>query len=112
MARDDYPVIVYQILSYLYKKLKTDRPIDVNKLKNDGELFQINKTYYIFIIQSLLQQEYISGVVITETMNGKEIDGLEYIQITVKGIEYLLDNNFLSKAKQFLKDVKDITPFV
>ncbi|MBS4761221.1 hypothetical protein KG089_00695 [Carnobacteriaceae bacterium zg-ZUI252] len=47
MARDDYPVIVYQILSYLYKKLKTDRPIDINKLKHDGNLFQINKNYYI-----------------------------------------------------------------
>lgn len=38
--------------------------------------------------------------------------GLENAQITPKGIEYLTDNSFMEKAKNLLKDVKSIVPFV
>lgn len=34
------------------------------------------------------------------------------IMITPKGIEYLTDNSFLNKAKEFLKDIRAIVPFI
>ncbi|WP_105117550.1 YjcQ family protein [Streptococcus suis] len=112
MARDDYHVIIYQILSYLYQQLKRGKEIDVKMLVANGTLFQINENYYMFIIESLLSEGLIAGPVVDETMSGKFIDGLESTQITVKGIEYLMDNTFLNKAKRFLKDVKEVTPFI
>lgn len=36
MARDDYHVIVYQILSYLYMQLKQGKDIDVSLIRHDG----------------------------------------------------------------------------
>ncbi len=33
MSKDDYPVIVYQILTYLYTQLKKGEPIEVDLLK-------------------------------------------------------------------------------
>lgn len=112
MARDDYHVIIYQILSYLYQQLKRGKEVDAKMLTADGELFQINEHYYMFIIESLLLEGLITGPVVDETMAGKFVEGLEYTQITVKGIEYLMDNTFLNKAKKFLKDVKEVTPFI
>lgn len=112
MAKDDYHVIIYQILAYLYQQLKRGKTIDTQMLQADGKLFQINESYYIFIIESLLLEGLITGPVVDETMAGKFVDGLEYTQITVKGIEYLMDNAFLNKAKRFLKGVKEVTPFI
>lgn len=36
---------------------------------------------------------------------------LDKCYITPLGIEYLCDNSFMEKAKRFLKDIKEITPF-
>ena len=117
MARDDYPVIVYQILSYLYKQLKDGKPIQEKYLKADGKLFQINYTYWVYILINLQKDGYIEGLEFTECEyvgeSGitSEVECLESCCITPKGIEYLTDNSFMKKAKEFLKDVKSIVPF-
>lgn len=113
MARDDYHVIVYQILAYLHTQLKEGAPIDENFLKHDGPYFQINERYWIYIMQNLINSGLISGITITKTW-GQEviISNLNNAMITPIGIEYLFDNSFLEKAKQLLKDIKAIVPFV
>lgn len=45
MAKDDYGVIIYQILSYLYNCLKKDIKVDKSYLEPQGELFNINTNY-------------------------------------------------------------------
>ena len=50
MARDDYHVIVYQILSYLYNCLKNGKRIDAQKISHENEYFVINEAYWAFII--------------------------------------------------------------
>ena len=62
MARDDYHVIVYQILAYLYTQLKAGNPVDGNLLKHDGPYFQINERYWQYIMVNLLTSGLISGV--------------------------------------------------
>ena len=47
MAKDDYHVIVYQILSYLYQCLKKGESADGNKLNYGSELLRINKSYWV-----------------------------------------------------------------
>lgn len=116
MAKDDYHVIVYQILSYLYQQLKSGIPIDEQMLSAEA-LFGINEKYRGYILKNLLNDGYITGILVKES---KYIDGqaclyflnLDECEITPKGIEYLTDNSFLSKAKEFFKDVKSMTPFV
>ena len=112
MAKDDYHVILYQILSYLYQSLKLGQKIDPQMLMRDGKMFQINQRYYEFIMESILLEGYVSGIQIEETMSGKYVIGLEHMYITPKGIEYLMDNSFIKKAQRFAKELKEMTPFI
>lgn len=113
MARDDYPVVVYQVLSYLYVCLKNGEKADPKMIQNDGPFFRINYSYWAYIMDNLQKSGKIRGITIARAA-GKEriILDLEDCEITPEGIEYLCDNSFLSKAKSFLKDAKGIIPFV
>jgi len=114
MAKDDYQVIVYQILAYLYNCLKKDIKVDEEYLRPQGKLFNINTTYWNFVIINLLEDGFIDGVR-TEKVWGEKypiIGSLEEIGITPRGIEYLTDNAFIKRAVEMLKDAKAIIPFV
>lgn len=45
MAKDDYYVIVYKILAYLYIKLKEGNSADIEMIKHDSKLLNINEYY-------------------------------------------------------------------
>ena len=100
MAKDDYPVLVYQILSYLYQCLKTGK--------------EINPRYWAYILYNLQKYSLVEGITFADIDNLRYPHPLnwENCMITPMGIEYLTDNSFLSKAKEFLKDTKAIVPFV
>lgn len=112
MAKDDYHVIIYKILAYLYQQLKNDNEIDTDYLVAHGKLFRINDKYYLYIMKNIIDSGLVDGVEVVEDMSGIYVDKLDQIEITPKGIEYLLDNRFIEKAKQFLKDIKEVTPFI
>lgn len=113
MARDDYHVIVYQILSYLYQRLKKGEQVDAKMISSDGPLFTVNKKYWSYIIYHLQESGFVEGIAFIP------IDGLDLpypaqmdeCRITPDGIAYLCDNSFMEKAKAFLKDIKEIVPF-
>ena len=113
MAKDDYFVIVYQILSYLYQRLKKGEMVDAKMLAHDGPMLGINKRYWTYIIYHMTEQHLVEGIIFAD------MDGLEYpypvkmdeCRITPDGISYLCDNSFMEKAKAFLKDIKEIIPF-
>ena len=117
MARDDYHVIVYQILAYLYQRLKKSEPVDSKMLANDSPLFkgQIGTAYWAYIIYMLQSNGLITGVTFVD-MDGLNVPyavNLDKCMITPMGIEYLCDNSFMEKAKRFVKEAKDIiVPFV
>jgi len=119
MAKDDYHVIAYQILAYLYQCLKAGKDVDPRMLSVDSDYFKvngqnINERYWAYIIHNLQRYGMIEGAVFAD------IDSLRYpypvnwdnCMITPTGIEYLTDNSFLAKAKGFLKEAKAIAPFV
>lgn len=113
MAKDDYHVVVYQILAYLYVQLKAGEKTDTKLLQADSNYLNINPIYWSYIIENLYNQGLVSGVSISKAWGGNTvICDIENIMITPLGIEYLTDNSFLKKAKEFLKDIKAIVPFV
>ena len=113
MAKDDYHVIVYQILAYLYTQLKSGKDVDPELLKPESQYLNINERYWTFIMENLLEDGLIDGITTTKVWGGQIlIQNLGEARITPRGIEYLTDNSFLSKAKEFLKDIKAIVPFV
>lgn len=111
MAKDDYYVIVYKILAYLYVQLKSGEPVDGSYISANGKLFEINSKYHSYIISNLVNDGYITSPSI-KTWGGETIIDLSSCEITPKGIDYLFENSFIEKAKQFLKDIKEITPFI
>ena len=50
MAKNDYHVIVYQILSYLYQMLKNGKKVEGKYISYDNKYFQINKNYWTYIM--------------------------------------------------------------
>ena len=108
MARDDYFVIVYSLLSYLYKQLKRGQKVDVDDLT--AEYYGIPENYWLYILDSLLEQGYTKGYKMQQTKFGVVHTDLSNMQITPNGIQYLFDNTLFEKVKRTLKELKDITP--
>lgn len=73
MAKDDYHVVVYQILSYLYQCLKLGKKVNEKCINNNNEYISINLDYWKYIIVSMVEQGYISGVCIDKTWGGEII---------------------------------------
>ena len=112
MAKDDYHVIVYQILSYLYQQLKKGEPVDGKMLEEHSSLFHINHKYWVYIITNLVSEGFVKGIFAHEYDQGVMIAELDKAEITPSGIEYLMGNSFMRKAHQFFKGVKECVPFV
>ena len=119
MAKNDFHVIVYQILAYLYQSLKSGKDIDTKMLSAESIYFRVdgeplNEKYWAYIIYNLQRLRLIEGVILGsfDGLKHPYPVNLEACMITPAGIEYLTDNSFISKARDFLKDVKAIVPFV
>lgn len=113
MAKDDYHVIVYQILSYLYQRIKKGEKAQSDMLSYNGPLFKINKAYWSYIIYHMSEMGMIEHIIFAD-LDGIDIPypvNLDDCRITPAGIEYLCDNTFMEKSKRFLKDIKEIIPF-
>ena len=108
MARDDYFVIVYRILDYLYQCFKSGEFPDVGLFGPDA--LGINHSYWCNILESLDRDGYICGIVVVPHMGAPSGIKLVDLKITSKGIEYLQENSMLSKARNFLKGVKETIP--
>jgi len=112
MARDDYYVIVYSILAYLYTQLKNGEKVNPDLLKADSKYLNINESYWLYILEHLIKSGYIENATITKAWeNETAYINLDNCRITPEGIDYLCNNNLMAKAKEFLKDVKAIVPF-
>lgn len=119
MAKDDFHVIVYQILSYLYQCLKKGVDIDTKMLSANSPYFIVHGSplsdrYWCYILWQMQSMGLIEGIMFSE-----KIDNLPFerpmrwnnCMITPKGIDYLTDNSFIQRAKRFLEDVNSIVPF-
>lgn len=111
MAKDDYYVIVYQVLSYLYQTLKKGEDVDPDELK-PGKLFDINEKYWLYIFENMQEEGLIKGFEFREYIGHQNYISLQNVQITPAGIGYLSENRFIAKAERFFKSMKEITPFV
>lgn len=62
MAKDDYHVIVYRILAYLYACVKSGEPVDMEYLTYGTKAFPVNESYWSYIITTLAESGYVRGV--------------------------------------------------
>lgn len=115
MAKDDYYVVVYQILSYLYQRLKKGEDVDPRQISVKSDFFRINKRYWSYIMVNMYRQGLIDGLVIHDDIDnvGPIITALERCTITPAGIAFLTENSTMEKAKRFFLEAKDfLVPFL
>jgi hypothetical protein len=111
MSKDDYYVIAYRFLKYLYDCLKQSKSPNIEVL--DAEFFDIDDEYWEYIIKNLYEEGFVEGITLVPVLNRKNplIKGLNNIRITPKGISYLFENSLFQKIKGTVKDIADILPF-
>ena len=110
MAKDDYYVIVYRLLKYLYDCLK--KSVNPNMEALDAAFFGIGEPYWEYIISNLVIDGYITGAVLVP-IRGRVERGVKIshgIKITPKGILFLEENSIFQKIKYVVKDIADIIP--
>ena len=112
MAKNDYFVVIYRILIYLYGCMKAGVKPSLEYLHYDTDQFPVNEAYWNTILTDLVEQGYIRNVPLVPVIgNTHKLARLtEDVMITPAGIEFLNDNSTIEKAKQFLKDIKAIVP--
>lgn len=110
MGKDDYFVIVYRLLKYLYECLKKSKKPNMEVL--DEGFFLIESPYWNYILSNLFEDGYISGIVLLPVLGEEDrlVKILPNIKITPKGIQYLEENSIFQKVKGFVKDISSIIP--
>lgn len=112
MAKNDYYVVIYRVLAYLYACLKAGENANLDYLKYDTSAFPINENYWQYILMHLFDDGLIEGVVIVPVI-GEQLKLVKLTPITTitpKGIEYIEENSVMQKTKAFLKEIKEIVP--
>jgi hypothetical protein len=110
MAKDDYFVIAYKLLKYLYDCLKKGVKPSAEVL--DADYFTIGTEYWEYILSGLFTDGYIVGVVLVP-IRGRLEPGVKItpaIKITPKGIQHLEENSMFQKIKGAVKDIADVLP--
>ena len=103
MAKDDYFVIVYQILSYLYQHLKRGESVDARMISAESDLYTIPRSYWLYIMENLVDENFVTGPKILHVDGKTQVLSLERAKITPKGIQYLCDNSLMERRKPFLR---------
>jgi hypothetical protein len=106
MAKDDYFVIQYRILKYLYVCLKEGVSPTPELLT--AKHYNINGGYWWYIIGHLLDDELIEDIIEVSLDGGKIYTGMQDMKITPKGIAYLQENSLMQKAKKVAKGLIDV----
>lgn len=110
MAKDDYHVLVYKILTYVYactKRKIAFRQEVYDKTIGKGK---VNEEYLTEVYHMLAKEGLVTGVSVTEAW-GRDLILLSEesdMRITEEGIRYLQENDIMQKVKQLLLDKVDI----
>lgn len=106
MAKDDYYVVAFKILTYLYACLKRITLFDEDVFKQIIDKQKIADEYLTDILHMMTEEGMITGLVFTKAWGNTYILANEYgnMKITSFGITYLNENSTMSKIKGAVKD--------
>lgn len=109
MAKDDYDVIIYKILVYLYACLK--RKILFEKTTFDAAVKKDveNDVYFAEILKMMQEEGLIEGLTFADMWGGDVVlaNEIKDAKITAKGIHYLEENALMAKVGEKLKNSVD-----
>lgn len=109
MAKDDYDVIVFKILTYLYAVTKGKIVFMPSEYHHAIGYKNINEDYLIRIYKMISDEGLIERLSFTKPWSGVLIPLFDEkdIVITAKGIHYLEENDKMKTVGNYLKDKAD-----
>lgn len=104
MARDDYSIIAYKILVYLYACKKRKVVFEEVALRKAAGADKLHEDYFMDVFRMLQDEGMIKGLAFTRAWGNEYIlsSGLSEAEITADGIRYLSDNSKASEIKEML----------
>lgn len=108
MANDDYFKILFLILNELYGCLKEGKRVNLNDIS--PSVMKIPDAYWLSIVKNACDKGYINGPIFRKTKAGLIAGGLEEMEITMDGVEYLQENAQMKKVYSALKELRDWIP--
>ena len=66
MSSDDYFVLAYKLLAYLYTQLKAGEDVDPAMLVAEGPLLKVPESYRTYILDNLQKRGMIQGVILVK----------------------------------------------
>ena len=102
MASDDFEVVAFKILSYLYRCMKNGKKVDIASLR---QLVGCNEAYFGAVARSLQSKGYVDGFAF-DAFSGVVIDSpniaaMSDPMITMDGAIFVSENSRMRKAKDF-----------
>ena len=109
MFSDDFEVIAYKVLSYLYACLKQNRKVDIAAIRS---LAGCNEHYLSVVIRDLQSNWLVSGFVFDGlsgiVIESPDLAAINEPVITMDGAVYVKENGRMEKAKGFLGRAFDV----
>ncbi|MGI6206231.1 MAG: YjcQ family protein [Anaerovoracaceae bacterium] len=106
MAKDDYDVVVFKILTYLYACLKRKTLFDDAAFKQVIDKQNVADEYLTDILHMMDEEGLITGLNFTKPWAGTYILLNDFcdMKITQAGIHYLKENSGMAKVKDTLEN--------
>lgn len=111
MAKDDYDVIVFKILTYLYACLKRKITFDIDTFNNTISIKDIDEDYFSDVLLMMSEEGLISGFNYKKVWGGNIIplSDPSDLKITSTGVRYLGNNNKMKEIRENLLNTAKIT---
>lgn len=98
---------IYRMLSILQKSMDYEH-VDIRRLSADN--LGITESKRKVLLGMLLKNGYVEGFQVIQYIGDQapNIEGLEGIRITLKGLEYLEENSLMQKAARLAKGIAGV----
>lgn len=110
MAKDDYDVIVYRVLVYLYACMKRKIIFEETTFQAAVRKNVESDEYFADILEMMQGEGLIAGLVFVHAWGGVSIlaNDLCNAKITADGVHYLKENDKMKQIGEVLKGAGDL----
>ena len=110
MAKDDYDVIVYRMLVYLYGCLKGKQVYDERTFRAAVKKDVSIEEYFVRALNMMQGEGLVRGLVIARAWGNVYIltSDMSEAEITAEGIRYLKENGTMKKVGDALREAADM----
>lgn len=109
MAKDDYDVLVFKILTYYYACMKRKILFNQDVFNRAVKCGGLNDDYFADVLRMMQDESLIQGLEFTKAWGGDYIltSELSCAKITPGGIHYLKENGIMQKVMKSLIESAD-----